>query len=138
MEGKLPWPHNSEDMQHFRQTTMGGIVVVGRKTWEGLPSQGLPGRRVLVLSRSSTWTPSWGEKASYGAVVASQEENIWIAGGTEVYRLFLPHVEEIHRTLIFGSHQTDRSFLIPEDFRLVACRPTSACSFQVWKREKTA
>ena len=46
---KLPW-HISEDLKNFKSITLGGVVVMGRKTWESLPIKPLPGRANYVLS----------------------------------------------------------------------------------------
>ena len=48
--GRLPW-HYPSDMRHFRDTTMGHAVIMGRVTFEGMPRRPLSGRTNLVLSR---------------------------------------------------------------------------------------
>lgn len=50
--GALPW-HIPEDMKHFRDLTMGKVVIMGSRTYESLPAQfrPLPGRTNLVLSK---------------------------------------------------------------------------------------
>ncbi len=50
-KGTLPWPHHPEDMQWFRDITMGHIVIMGRRTWEDakMPKP-LPGRKVYVVT----------------------------------------------------------------------------------------
>ena len=52
LDDKLPWRLPS-DLAHFKQVTKGGIVVMGRKTYESLPNT-LPGRRKIVLTHSPT------------------------------------------------------------------------------------
>lgn len=54
-EGNLPWPTHKEDMMHFKEATMGHVVIVGRKTFERLPKQEkgkfiLPGRYIFVVT----------------------------------------------------------------------------------------
>ena len=49
--GDLPW-RQSTDLQHFKQITLGGTIVMGRKTWESLPGK-LPDREHLVMTRSN-------------------------------------------------------------------------------------
>ena len=53
-DGGLPW-HLPSDMQHFRELTTGGTVVMGRKTYASIPDafRPLPGRRNIVLSRDA-------------------------------------------------------------------------------------
>jgi dihydrofolate reductase len=48
--GKLPW-HFSADLNHFKETTMGGTLVMGSRTWRSI-GRPLPGRQSIVLSRS--------------------------------------------------------------------------------------
>jgi dihydrofolate reductase len=90
----LPW-HLPEDLAHFKQTTLGQPVVMGRKTWESLPPKfrPLPGRTNIVVTRQTDWHAE-------GAVVAhSMEEaikqcpanaQVWVIGGAEVYAQAMP------------------------------------------------
>lgn len=90
--GTLPW-HLPEDFAHFKAVTRGKAVLMGRGTWESLPRKPLPGRRSLVLSRTS------GELA--GAIVFSSVEAVLsdcartgvdelvVIGGAALYELFL-------------------------------------------------
>ena len=52
----IPW-HLSEDLKHFKATTLGRPVVMGRRTYESI-GRPLPGRRNLVVSRNTAWTAS--------------------------------------------------------------------------------
>ena len=90
----LPW-HLPEDMAHFKQTTLGQPVVMGRKTWESLPPKfrPLPGRTNIVVTRQTDWQ-------AVGAVVAHsleeavqqcpQDAQVWVIGGAEVYAQAMP------------------------------------------------
>ena len=94
--GDLPW-RQSTDLQHFKQITLGGTIVMGRKTWESLPGK-LPNREHLVMSRSNRDDV---ETITYeGVLELSKKQEIFIIGGGEIYSLFLPHTEKIHRTII--------------------------------------
>ena len=66
---------------------------MGRKTWDSLPGM-LPGREHFVLSR--------GEVEGVEVITFEQaiEMEGWIIGGGEIYKLFLPHVSQLHRTII--------------------------------------
>ena len=95
-DGDLPWKQ-STDLQHFKRVTLGGTIVMGRKTWESLPGN-LPGRRSIVMSRSQRDDI---EVMSYDEVrLLSQEQDVYIIGGGEIYRLFIDDVKELHRTII--------------------------------------
>ena len=90
----LPW-HLPEDLAHFKQTTLGQPVVMGRKTWESLPPKfrPLPGRTNIVVTRQTNWLAE-------GAVVAHSIEEalkqcptdaqVWVIGGAEVYAQAMP------------------------------------------------
>ena len=95
-DGDLPW-RQSTDLQHFKQITLGGTIVMGRKTWESLPGK-LPNRTHLVMTRSSRDDV---DTITFQEVLQlSKEQEIFIIGGGEIYRLFLPHTNKIHRTII--------------------------------------
>ena len=91
-DGDLPW-RQSTDLQHFKQITMGSNLIMGRKTWDSLPGM-LLGREHFVLSRGEV----------EGVPVISVDDALgmdgWIIGGGQIYELFLPHVTELHRTII--------------------------------------
>ena len=94
--GDLPW-RQSTDLQHFKQITLGGTIVMGRKTWESLPGK-LPDREHLVMTRSNRDDV---ETITYeGVLKLSNKREVFIIGGGEIYNLFLPHTEKIHRTII--------------------------------------
>jgi len=94
--GDLPW-RQSTDLQHFKQITLGGTIVMGRKTWESLPGK-LPDREHLVMTRSNRDDV---ETITYeGVLELSNKREVFIIGGGEIYNLFLPHTEKIHRTII--------------------------------------
>ena len=94
--GDLPW-RQSTDLQHFKQITLGGTIVMGRKTWESLPGK-LPDREHLVMTRSNRDDI---ETITYeGVLELSKKREVFIIGGGEIYNLFLPHTEKIHRTII--------------------------------------
>ncbi|MEP3669939.1 MAG: dihydrofolate reductase [Roseibium sp.] len=100
---EMPW-HIAEDFAFFKETTLGKTVIMGRKTWDSLPRRPLPGRRNIVISRGSS-----GERD--GALFCSLEDAIdmvqqnplramFCIGGAEIYRLFLPHAQQILLTRV--------------------------------------
>ena len=96
-DGDLPWKQSS-DLQHFKRITIRKTVVMGRKTWDSLPSGGLPNRRNIVMSRTQRQDV---EVMDFEQILElSQNEEIIIIGGGEIYSLFIDHCKEIHRTII--------------------------------------
>ena len=95
--GKLPW-HYSADMKFFKQTTMGHAVVMGRKTWLTLKKP-LTGRLNLVLSRDSNLEPQeslvvLSDVESVLSMNNSLTTDMFVIGGAQIYREFLPHIEK--------------------------------------------
>lgn len=88
----MPW-HLPEDLKHFKETTLGSPVIMGRATWESIPERfrPLPGRDNFILSSKDEG--EW----SNGATVIQQlpDENAWIIGGGQVYASMLPQVSEV-------------------------------------------
>ncbi|WP_230398880.1 dihydrofolate reductase [Novisyntrophococcus fermenticellae] len=104
------------DMKFFRETTMGHVVVMGRKTLESLPN-GLPlaGRTNIVLTRDTNY------KVKGAVIVHSKEElleevkkyedeNIYCIGGGSVFELLLPFYNTVLVTKIDVAYQADTYF----------------------------
>jgi dihydrofolate reductase len=88
--GGIPW-RLPEDQVRFKQLTMGHTVVMGRLTWESLPTKvrPLPGRRNVVLTRQADYMADGAEVVTTleGALA---DDEIWVIGGEQVYALALP------------------------------------------------
>ena len=114
----MPW-HIPEDLRHFKETTMGEPVIMGRRTWESLPAKNrpLPGRENFVLS-----TRSPGEWSAGATVTNTVPESGWIMGGGEVYAATLDKVSRIEMTLVDVSPAPATPVYapaVPDDFTLV-------------------
>ncbi len=95
-DGDIPW-RQSNDLQHFKSITSGGTIVMGRKTWESLPGK-LLNRKHVVLTRGVRTDV---ETATFDEIIEmAKSQNLFVIGGGEIYELFLPHTEIIHRTII--------------------------------------
>jgi dihydrofolate reductase len=93
-DNTLPW-HLPEDLAHFKRTTLGCPVIMGRKTWDSLPPRfrPLPGRLNIVVTRDAGWRAE-------GATVAHSLQaardlcppgsDAWVIGGAQVYAQALP------------------------------------------------
>jgi dihydrofolate reductase len=102
-DNAIPW-RLSEDMAHFKATTLGHPVVMGRKTWDSLPSRFRPlaKRRNIVMTRDQRWAAEGAERA--GSIAEALEFaagslpeqaappcTAWVTGGGEIYRAALDH-----------------------------------------------
>ena len=88
-KGTLPW-HLPEDMAHFKRTTMGCAVIMGRKTWDSLPSKfrPLPGRLNVVVTRQNNWHADGAVRAdslAHAAALCPADRDAWVIGGAEIY-----------------------------------------------------
>jgi dihydrofolate reductase len=89
-DGGIPW-RLPEDQARFKELTMGHTVVMGRLTWESLPSKvrPLPGRRNVVITRQADYL------ADGADVVTTLEDALtgdecWVIGGEQIYALAVP------------------------------------------------
>ena len=90
----LPW-HLPEDMAHFKRTTLGCPVIMGRKTWDSLPPRfrPLPGRLNLVLTRQADWQAPGALRAhslSQACSLCPLQSDAWVIGGAELFAQALP------------------------------------------------
>jgi dihydrofolate reductase len=91
LANKLPW-RIPEDFAFFKATTMGQILLMGRKTYESI-GRPLPGRTTVVLSRSGFTAPGVITAASWEeAAQVEPGKTLFLAGGAALYELILTHV----------------------------------------------
>ena len=97
LNGQMPW-HKPEDLKHFKNYTMGKTVLMGRKTFEGLPGK-LRGRHILIVSQNPSYEDRIDDLKNYLENYKEDEELI-VAGGGEVYRQALDYANKIVLSLI--------------------------------------
>lgn len=93
-DGVLPW-HLPEDLAHFKRTTLGAPVIMGRRTWESLPPRfrPLPGRRNVVITRDPAWQAAGADRAASldeAVALCAGAPVAWVTGGAEIFRLAIP------------------------------------------------
>jgi len=123
---QLLW-HLAEDMRHFRETTRGKPVIMGRKTWESLPAsfRPLPGRRNLVVSRNPTYQAPGATLAGSledALRAAADAAEVFVIGGAELYRQALPLAARLYLTEVAASVEGDAFFpeLAPDDWQEIS------------------
>ena len=91
-----------DDMKRFKALTTGNTVLMGRKTFESLPKGALPNRRNIVLSRTQRDFPGCDTYSSLDEALkhCSENEDIYIIGGAEVYAQALPLADRLCLTEI--------------------------------------
>lgn len=133
-DGKIPW-HFSADLKHFKETTMGGVCIMGRRTYKDLLemqqkahkkkaskktdlvlSEILPGRETFVVS--TELTEANGAKVvksireAVETIDANDRREIFILGGFRMYVEALTWVDRIYMTVVPGRFDCDVSFPI--------------------------
>ena len=108
--GTIPW-HLPEDFRFFKRTTLGHAVVMGRKTYDSL-GRPLPGRQNIVLSRQQApiagVTLLHDQEELYHLGIPSEE--LFVIGGTEIYRLLLPACDTLFVTQVHREVKGDTFF----------------------------
>ena len=105
-----------EDMKYFRETTTGKVVVMGRKTLESFPN-GLPlkNRTNIVITGDHTYKAKdaiivHSIEEALEEIKAYPEEQIYIIGGEQIYRQFLPYCDRAYITKIDYHYEADTHF----------------------------
>lgn len=92
------------DMRRFRSLTMGGTVILGRKTLDSFPGgKPLPKRRNIVITRNPDLAVEGAEIASgpeEALALAQGDENIWVIGGGSVYTALLSRCKRVYLTRV--------------------------------------
>ncbi|MCL2723951.1 MAG: dihydrofolate reductase [Polyangiaceae bacterium] len=111
-DGKLPF-RVPEDLRHFKNTTMGHAIIMGRKTYESI-GRALPGRRNIVVSRTPGYSAEGCEVASSleEAVMLARttDEEPHVIGGGAIYEAALPFATRIYLTRIHARYEGDTFF----------------------------
>jgi dihydrofolate reductase len=110
-DGDMPW-HFSEDLKHFKRTTIGGVMIMGRKTFDSI-GRPLPGRRSIVVTRSSDWSHDGVEVAhslDEALTLAGSGARVFVVGGGEIYAQALPLATRLVLTEIDDAPDGDTFF----------------------------
>ncbi len=126
----IPW-RISEEFKHFKQTTLGGIIVFGRRTWESL-GRALPGRENVIITSSpdsvmskagelalapNTSIRAFSSLKEAADFYSSDPRQMWICGGAKLYESAMPHASEIVESIVNMEPDGDVKFPeIPEYF----------------------
>ena len=112
--GQIPW-HLPEDLKRFKRHTMGGVLIMGRKTHDSI-GRALPGRRNIVLTRDASRVA-----IGAGCEAVSSLEELWselegelrpcfIIGGEAIYEALLPRIHRVALTVVGGVFEVDVRF----------------------------
>jgi dihydrofolate reductase len=145
-DGAMPWRLGS-DLARFKKMTMGGTLVMGRKTFDSI-GRPLPGRQTVVLTRQTDWQHPGVHVVQSPQQAIDQVRQLgsagFIVGGAEIYRLLLPAVDQIWLTVVWSPVAGDTRIDLPiEQFRLIessrypqTAKDSAPTELQKWIRKK--
>jgi len=110
-DNKLPW-HLPADLAHFKVTTMGKPILMGRKTWESI-GKALPGRLNIVLTGQAAYHADGAtvvHSIDDAISVCESADELMVIGGAGVYQAFLPRAQKIYLTWIDEDFEGDTFF----------------------------
>lgn len=129
-DNQLPW-HISADLQHFKRLTAGGVVIMGRKTFESMGSKSLPNRTNIVVTSDSDYQATYpnilvatslAQAIEQGTTFAQQKnlDTIWVIGGERMFSESLPITNRLEITHVATTIDNANAFYptIPDDFVL--------------------
>ena len=116
INNRLPW-HLPADLQHFKKTTSGHPVIMGRKTYDSI-GKPLPHRTNIILTRDPAFqvpncliahSPEEALKKATALPFSSPQE-IFIIGGAHIYEIMLPFISRIYMTIVHHTCDGDAYF----------------------------
>lgn len=122
---RMPW-HLPADFAYFKKITLGKPVIMGRKTYESI-GKPLPGRENIIITRDEDFKPEGCITVNSidGAKAYAAEGEVFIVGGAEIYKAFLPLAHKLYITEIDHAFEADTYF--PEidysQWKLVSSQP---------------
>jgi len=119
LNGLIPWLC-ADDFKHFFYHTQDALMVMGRKTYESLPTR-VRNRDCLVLTRQTDFKDanSVNDLDSCVRAMLESPRPVYVIGGGQVYNTLLPFTSEIIRTLIPGDYHCDTFFDVPDDWSMM-------------------
>jgi len=116
-DNTLPW-HLPADFAHFKRTTLGHPIIMGRKTWESLP-RALPGRVNVVVSRQAGYVATGAQvvgSLTQALALCRDAPRVFVIGGAQLYALALPLADTVIATEIQADIAGDAFFPeLPDD-----------------------
>jgi dihydrofolate reductase len=148
-DGGLPW-HLPRDLRHFKSTTMGHHLIIGRRTWDEV-GKPLPGRTMVVITRSRRFEAEGAivvHSLEDALEVAGNDDEVFVGGGAHVYRMALERdlVDRLYITRVHVEVEGDTILpeidlagweLVFEEHHEADERNEHACTFEVYDRKRS-
>lgn len=110
-DNQLLW-HLPADLKHFKETTSGHTVIMGRKTFDSV-GKPLPKRRNIVITRNADLKIEGAEVVNdldSALSLCDENEEVMIVGGAEIYKMAMPKADKIYLTVVKGTFEADTFF----------------------------
>ncbi|WP_446667402.1 dihydrofolate reductase [Janibacter limosus] len=136
VDGGMPW-HLPEDLKHFKALTMGGVMLMGRRTRDSI-GRALPGRTTVVITSDHDWSAP-GAIAVHSpaeALVVGGPGEVFVVGGGEIYRQTIDPASRLELTEIDASPDAEVFFpqIDPQVWREVRRDPRDGFDFVAYER----
>ncbi|MEM9020520.1 MAG: dihydrofolate reductase [Planctomycetota bacterium] len=144
--GRIPW-RLPDDFAHFKRTTMGRPIIMGRKTYEDHESA-LPGRLNLVVTRNPAYRPAQGVGVCGSledalTLARRESDEVFVIGGVRLFERAMPIADRVYETVVHTEVDGD-TFLPAFDFTgwesiLLENHPADgrhAYAFTVWRHDR--
>lgn len=137
----MPW-NLPEDLRYFKNTTLGHKIVMGRNTFDSLGSA-LPGRENIILSSSIVESNSFKVYRNVESILnlcnSLKDEEIFIIGGSQIYKSFLPYSDKLYVTKYHRIIEGDCTFpIIDSSWKCISNSPSkyspADLSFLIYER----
>ena len=137
-QNKLPWDKIQGDLPRFKKLTDGGVVVMGRNTWDSLPMKPLPNRiNFIVTSQNSLFPKSCFTIPSLEHI--SNFKNAWLIGGAKLINSSWNLIHEVYLSRTYSQYTCDTHIdlvQLEKDFRCVSLETCIDHTFEIWRRHE--
>ncbi|WEV79458.1 dihydrofolate reductase [Janibacter cremeus] len=137
VHGGMPW-HLPEDLAHFKAVTMGGVMIMGRRTWDSI-GRALPGRTTIVVTSDREWSAPGALVVHdlHEAISVAGPGEVFVAGGGEIYRQTIALASRLELTEVDAAPEAEVFFppVDPGTWREVARTPREGFAFVTYERQ---
>ena len=141
----LPWPHNKEDMEFFKNITNQKTILMGKNTWKSLPKKPLPNRLHYIFTTDLMFPTSHVIKRVTTDDVSGwitkydslhPDEELMIIGGVSLVEQSKSIIDKIYLTKIHGDFDCDvfLDLTLLSNFVKIYNNTTDECTFNIYKR----
>ena len=138
-DNKLLW-NIPEDLKRFKEITSNSPIIMGRKTFESI-GRPLPNRINIILTRDKEFkTEGCFVYNDMNEIISDYSDNgeVFIIGGGEIYKLFFPYINRLYITVVEGEYVGDTVFPVytKDNWDMFFSDKLDGFRYETWKRKK--